>query len=82
VVKEGSALPPRLFSAIALLAVANGALINMVMASRLLYGMAREGVDPDPFGRVHSSRRTPWIAIVFTTLLAVGCSRCSESSSR
>jgi len=72
VVKEGSALPPRLFSAIALLAVANGALINMVMASRLLYGMARERVVPDPFGRVHSGRRTPWVAIVFTTLLAVG----------
>jgi len=44
----------------------------MVMASRLLYGMAREGVVPDPFGRVHSGRRTPWVAIVFTTLLAVG----------
>lgn len=71
VVREGSSIPTRLFSAIALLAIANGALINMIMASRLLYGMSREGIMPDVLGRVHEGRRTPWIAIVFTTLLAV-----------
>ena len=43
----------------------------MVMASRLLYGMARERVMPDALGRVHEERRTPWVAIVFTTALAV-----------
>ena len=42
----------KVFSAIALLALANGALINMIMASRLLYGMAQEGVVPAPLGRV------------------------------
>jgi basic amino acid/polyamine antiporter, APA family len=71
VVREGSGLPTRLFAAIALLAVANGALINMIMASRLLYGMANERVLPAPFARVHAGRRTPWISIVFTTLLAM-----------
>jgi amino acid transporter len=71
VVREGSGLPTRLFSAIALLAVANGALINMIMASRLLYGMANERIVPRPFPRVHESRRTPWVAIIFTTLLAM-----------
>lgn len=53
-------------------AVANSALINMLMASRLIYGMARQGVLPRPFGQVHETRRTPYIAIVFTTLLALG----------
>jgi amino acid transporter len=62
---------PRLFSFIALLAVANGALINMIMASRLLYGMANERVLPDPFARVHRERRTPWVAIIVTTALAM-----------
>ncbi len=52
--------------------VANSALINMLMASRLLYGMASERVLPAALGRVHRSRRTPWVAIVFTTLLAFG----------
>ena len=36
----------KLFAAIALFAVANGALINMIMASRLIYGMSREGIVP------------------------------------
>ena len=38
--------PTKLFAAIALFALANGALINMIMASRLLYGMARGGHRP------------------------------------
>ncbi len=71
VVRIGSAFPTKLFSAIALLAVANGALINMIMASRLLYGMANEQVMPEALGRVHQVRRTPWVAIIFTTLIAM-----------
>ncbi len=64
------AMSTKVFSAIALFALANGALINMIMASRLLYGMSREGIVPAAFGRVHSERRTPWVAIVFTTAVA------------
>jgi APA family basic amino acid/polyamine antiporter len=60
----------RVFSAIGLLAIANGALINMIMVSRLLYGMAEEGVMPAALARVHPVRRTPWIAIVAATALA------------
>ncbi len=51
-------------------AVANSALINMLMASRLVYGMSREHVLPPALGKVHASRRTPYVAIGFTTLLA------------
>ena len=71
VVREGSEIPTRAFSAIALLAIANGALINMIMASRLLYGMAQERVMPEALGRVHADRRTPWVAIIFTTGVAM-----------
>jgi amino acid transporter len=60
----------RVFSAIGLLAIANGALINMIMVSRLLYGMAEEGVMPAPLARVHPVRRTPWVAIAAATALA------------
>ncbi|MDX6624342.1 MAG: hypothetical protein QOE75_2274 [Solirubrobacterales bacterium] len=63
------AISTKVFSAIGLLALANGALINMIMASRLLYGMSKEDVLPAPFARL-SKRRTPWVAIVFTTLLS------------
>jgi basic amino acid/polyamine antiporter, APA family len=41
------------------------------MASRLLYGMANERVMPEALGRVHEGRRTPWVAIIFTTALAL-----------
>jgi basic amino acid/polyamine antiporter, APA family len=60
----------QVFAAIALFALANGALINMIMASRLVYGMSREGILPGAFGRVHRARRTPWSAILFTALVA------------
>ena len=71
VVKQGPlGIPEKLFSAIGLLALSNGALINMIMASRLLYGMAEEGVVPAPFAKVLPGRRTPWFAIAFTSALA------------
>ncbi|MEB3366254.1 APC family permease [Saccharopolyspora mangrovi] len=63
--------PPILFSLIALFAVTNTALINMLMASRLVYGMANEGVVPGVFGKVHQARRTPWVSILFTSIIAV-----------
>jgi amino acid transporter len=65
------AISTRVFSAIALFALANGALINMIMASRLIYGMAAQGIVPRGLGRVHRERRTPWVAILFTTALAI-----------
>jgi len=73
VVRQGPlGIDTKVFSAIGLLALSNGALINMIMASRLLYGMSREGVLPKPFAAVHSSRQTPWVAILFTTAVCAG----------
>jgi amino acid transporter len=63
-------MPTEVFSAIALFALANGALINMVMASRLVYGMAQQRIIPGVFAQVLPGRRTPWAAIAFTTVLA------------
>lgn len=72
VVDQGPlAMSTEVFSFIALLAVANGALINMIMASRITYGMSRQGIVPRGLGRVHETRRTPWVAIVFTSAIAV-----------
>lgn len=61
--------PAWLFGVIAVFAVANTALLNFIMGSRLLYGMARQKLLPSPLGRVHATRRTPHVAIF--TLLAV-----------
>jgi len=64
--------PVWIFGFITMFAVANSALINMLMASRLVYGMSREKVLPPALGKVHRTRRTPYVAIGFTTLLAFG----------
>ncbi len=63
--------PVEIFGFITMFAVANSALINMLMASRLVYGMSREHVLPPVLGMVHPTRRTPYVAIGFTTLLAL-----------
>ncbi|ALG06078.1 APC family permease [Kibdelosporangium phytohabitans] len=63
--------PHVVFSAIGMIAVINSALINMMMASRLLYGMANERIIPKQLGRVHPLRRTPWVSILFTSALAI-----------
>jgi len=73
VLTEGPlAFPPQLFAVIALVAITNTALANLIMSSRVLYGMAREGVMPSIFTTVHRGRRTPWVAIVFVALIMVG----------
>ncbi|CAD7023057.1 amino acid permease [Pseudorhizobium endolithicum] len=72
VVQAGApGFPISVFGIITMFAVANSALINMLMASRLIYGMSQEGVLPAVFGHVHGERRTPDTAIIFTSLLAV-----------
>ncbi|MEU6820664.1 APC family permease [Streptomyces atriruber] len=73
VVKAGGVdFPHELFALIALFAVTNSALINIMMASRLCYGMANERILPRAMGRVLAGRRTPVVGIVFVSLLAIG----------
>ncbi|MDR7253826.1 amino acid transporter [Nocardioides sp. BE266] len=73
VVKVGAPDLPidKLFPFLTVFAVANTALINMLMASRLIYGMAQQDVLPRSLGKVLPGRRSPWTAIIFTTLLAL-----------
>jgi amino acid transporter len=68
---SGVAIPSWVFSLIALIAVANGALLTMIMSSRLAYGMSEQGLLPRALSRVLPRRRTPWVAILATTLVAM-----------
>src|SRR5699024_4755109 len=72
VVKVGAPAIPidTIFAFISIFAVANTVLINMMMASRLLYGMAKQGVLPGFLKGVLRGRRTPWSGIIFSTVLA------------
>jgi APA family basic amino acid/polyamine antiporter len=60
----------KVFPFLTVFAVANTALLNMLMASRLIYGMANQRVLPKQLGAVLPHRRSPYAAIAFTTLLA------------
>lgn len=54
----------RLISGIAVFAVLNGALIQMIMASRVIYGLADQGELPHGLARVHPRTHTPVLATV------------------
>jgi amino acid transporter len=71
VARAAPIIPPILFTGITLFAVANTGLVNFVTASRLLYGMGRQGLLPSVFGRVHNGRRTPHVAILVLFLILV-----------
>ena len=62
----------KLFPFLAVFAVANTALINMLMASRLLYGLAHQDVLPRVLGKVSPNTRSPYAGILFSTVLALG----------
>jgi basic amino acid/polyamine antiporter, APA family len=61
---------------ISMVAVSNTALISILMASRLIYGMARQRVLPAVLGTVSPVRRSPWVAILFTAAIAFGLIVC------
>lgn len=64
-------LPGWVFGFITLFAVANTFLINYIMGSRLLYGMARQKLVPAVLGKVHPRTRTPHVAIATLLVLVV-----------
>ncbi len=58
---------PTIISMIAIVAVLNGALIQVIMASRVLYGLSNEGWLPPVVGTVHPRTRTPLMATAIAT---------------
>lgn len=62
---------PELISAISLVAVINGALIQIIMASRILYGLRNEWLPLKIFGYVNPKTRTPVFATLASTLITL-----------
>lgn len=61
-----------LFAVIAMIAITNTTLVAIVTQSRILYGMAREDVVPGVFSKVHQSRRSPWVGLIFAAIVVCG----------
>ncbi len=70
IVTTTSGHSPLFISAIGLLAVVNGALVQIIMSARVLYGMSRKGWLPAFLGAVHPVTQTP-IAATAMTVAAV-----------
>ncbi len=58
---------PIVISLIALFAVTNGAMIQIIMSSRILYGLSSHGWIPELFGRIHPKTHTPLISTSIIT---------------
>jgi len=60
-----------LIAMIAMLAVVNGALVQMIMVSRILYGMGKQLWIPAVFGHVHPATRTPIFSTIVVSILVM-----------
>lgn len=58
-------------SIIALFATANTVLICMIVGSRMMYGMGRDGSLPRTLSKIHKKRGTPYVAVFATMILAM-----------
>ncbi|MFQ5588289.1 MAG: APC family permease [Nitrospiria bacterium] len=58
-------------SAISIFAILNGLLVQIVMASRVFYGMADQGNAPAFFSQIHPKTRTPLAATLATIALVL-----------
>ncbi|MEW5892784.1 MAG: APC family permease [Pseudomonadota bacterium] len=70
--RQATGREPLLIGLISLFAVTNGALIQIVMGSRVLYGMSRHGWLPRALGYVSPRTRTPLIATAAMALAVQG----------
>ena len=68
---EQAGWSPQSIGLISLVAVINGALVQIIMASRMAYGMAQQGNAPMLFAVINPQTRTPVNATVFTTFIVL-----------
>ncbi|MEM7280024.1 MAG: amino acid permease [Pseudomonadota bacterium] len=71
VAAAGNPNASRLIAIFSLLSVTNSALAQIIMASRILYGMSRDGALPEWFASVSQRTNTPVRATLFTGVVVL-----------
>ena len=66
-----TSLPPAALAAIAVVATLNGIIIQMIMASRVLYGLSMQGGLPRLLSYIHPLTRTPLVATGLVVVLVL-----------
>jgi len=69
IIEQNSNLSPKIMGVIALVAIVNGALVQIIMVSRMLSGMAKINVAPQIFSQISSRTNTPIISTFFTIFI-------------
>ena len=69
IVQTNSDIPVEIINLISLIAILNGALVQVVMGSRVLFGMSEKGIAPKYFGIIYPKTRTPAIATLFFAVI-------------
>ena len=69
--RETNGLSPAVISLVSIFAILNGALVQIIMATRILYGLTKQGLLPAAIGRVHPATRTPLMATALITVLVL-----------
>lgn len=62
---------PAVITCIAIIATVNGVIIQMIMASRVLYGLADRHLLPAALARIHPVTKTPLYATALTVLITL-----------
>ncbi len=73
-VEPSSAMAARVVAAISLVAIINGALIQIIKVSRVLYGMGSQGLAPAALFKVNPVTRTPVRATLLVAALVLALS--------
>lgn len=60
---------PAIIGMIGLVSIMNGALVNIIMASRVIYGMGKQGNAPALFATISKRTRTPLLATILVMLI-------------
>jgi len=71
VVEQNTTIPIALMASISIVAVVNGALLQIIMASRVLYGMGKKGMGPRFLAAVHPRTQTPLTATLLVGALVL-----------
>ncbi len=71
VFEEATGSRGEFISTIGIFAMLNGALIQIIMAARVFYGLAQQGSLPRFVGRVHPRTQTPLVATIIATVTVV-----------
>ncbi len=67
--EQTTGLSPDIVAVIGMLAIINGALIQIIMASRVIFGMSSQGWIPSLFGNINRKTQTPIQATLLITII-------------